>query len=125
MPSTRPLLTPAKARNAALINQCATPGLGTLVAGRILTGIGQLAVAVTGFGFFVAWFVATLRQFYSLIEGNNEVKPVAWLGLTGVTIFAAAWLWSLTTSLSLIREARRNTDALYAQPQTPPPIPRV
>jgi hypothetical protein len=125
MASPRKLLTPAKARNAALINQFATPGLGTLVAGRILTGIGQLAVAVTGFGFFVAWFVATLRQFYSLIDGNNEVKPVGWLGLAGVGIFTAAWLWSLVTSLDLIREARSNVETLFAQPQTPPPIPRV
>jgi hypothetical protein len=125
MPASRKLLTPAKARNAALINQCATPGLGSLIAGRILAGIGQLAVALTGFGFFIAWFVATIRQFYSLIDGNIEVKPIGWLGLTGVGIFGAAWLWSLVTSLSLIREARRNAPALFAQPPSPPPLPPV
>ncbi len=125
MAATRKLLTPAAARNAALLNQCATPGLGSLIAGRILAGLGQLALALTGFGFFVAWFVAELRQFYSLMDGTSEVKPIGWIALTGVGIFGAAWLWSLVTSLSLLREARRNAPAVFAQPPPPPPLPPV
>ena len=37
------------AHNAALLNQLATPGLGSLMAGRWLAGVGQLALAVAGF----------------------------------------------------------------------------
>jgi hypothetical protein len=122
MAKTRKLLTPDKARNAALLNQLATPGLGSLIAGRRLAGAGQLALAVAGFSFVILWFVAVMRQFYGLIEGNVEVKPVGWIGLTGLVVFAAAWLWSLVTSISLIREARRNRAALFANPQ-PPPLP--
>ena len=122
MSPPRKLLTSGTARNAALINQLATPGLGSLVAGRFVAGAGQLTLAITGFVFFVLWFLALMRQFYGQIEGNVEVKPVGWLGLTGLAIFGAAWLWSLATSISLLREARRNRTALFNQPQ-PPPLP--
>ncbi|HEX5221123.1 MAG TPA: hypothetical protein VFZ59_16285 [Verrucomicrobiae bacterium] len=115
-------LTSATARNAVLINQLATPGLGSLMAGRYLSGTGQLLLAVTGFLFFVAWFVAVMRQFYGQIQGDVEVKPVGWIGWTGLAIFAAAWLWSWGTSISLLREVRRNNAAIFTQPQ-PPPLP--
>ena len=39
-------LSRSAARNAALLNQCATPGLGSLMAGRRLAGIGQLLLAI-------------------------------------------------------------------------------
>jgi hypothetical protein len=122
MPPARKLLTPDKARNAALINQLATPGLGSVMAGRLLAGIGQLILAVTGFIFVILWFIAVLRQFYGQIEGNVEIQPVGWLGLIGVGIFAAAWFWSLVTSISLVSEARRNRVSLFENPQ-PPPLP--
>jgi len=122
MSRSKKLLTPAAARNAALMNQLATPGLGSVVAGRYLSGAGQLALAIAGFVLFVLWFIAVMRQFYGQIEGNVEAKPVGWLGLTGLGFFAAAWVWSLITSISLLREARRNRDALFNLPQ-PPPLP--
>ena len=122
MSSPLKLLTPATARNAALVNQLATPGLGSLIARRYVSGTGQLTLAIAGFIFFLLWFIAVMRQFYGQINGNVEIKPVGWLGLIGLGLFAAAWLWSLVTSISLIREARRNRDALFNQPQ-PPPLP--
>jgi hypothetical protein len=115
-------LTTDSARNAALINQLATPGMGSLMAGRYASGAGQLTLSVAGFVLVIAWFVAVMRQFYGQIEGNVEVKPVGWIGLTGVVIFAAAWVWSLVTSISLIREARRNRATQFNPPQ-PPPLP--
>jgi hypothetical protein len=115
-------LTSAMARNAVLINQFATPGLGSIMADRYANGTGQLVLAVTGFLFFIAWFVAIMRQFYGQIQGDVEVKPVGWLGWTGLTIFAAAWFWSLGTSLRLMREVKRNNAAVFTQPQ-PPPLP--
>lgn len=115
-------LTTGTARNAALINQLATPGMGSLMAGRYVSGAGQLTLAVTGFVLVITWFIAVMRQFYGQIEGNVEVTPVGWIGLTGVGIFAAAWLWSLVTSISLIREACRNRSAQINQ-TAPPPLP--
>jgi hypothetical protein len=113
-------LSPATARNAALINQLATPGLGTLMAGRLVVGIGQLILALAGFGFIVVWFVSLLRQYYGLITGDAPVTPVTWVAQAGAGLFLAAWCWSLVTSISLMREARRNAPAVFAA--MPPPL---
>ena len=122
MPASRQPLTTAKARNAFLINQLATPGLGSLMAGRRLSGTGQLVLAIAGFVLVLLWFIAVMRQFYGQIQGNVEVKPVGWIGFTGMAVFVVAWLWALTTSLGLLREARKNQVLLFEQPQ-PPPLP--
>jgi hypothetical protein len=116
----RKTLSPATARNAALINQLATPGLGTLMAGRLVVGIGQLILALAGFGFIVVWFAALLRQYYGLITGDAPLTPLTWLAQAGAGLFIAAWCWSLVTSISLIREARRNAPAVFAA--MPPPL---
>jgi hypothetical protein len=94
------------ARNCFLINQCATPGLGSLMAGRRAAGMGQLLVAVAGFVMIVCWFVQVNLQVYNELVKDVPPKSVAWLGITGAVIFVAAWCWSLVTSLSILREAR-------------------
>ena len=76
-------LTPASARNAALVNQLATPGLGTLMLGKLGLGLAQLALAIAGFLFVIAWFGVVISQYYGQISGNAEVKPVGWVGITG------------------------------------------
>lgn len=113
-PSGRPL-DRSTARNSVLINQLATPGLGSLLAGRWVAGVGQLLLAVAGFVMVVAWFVAVMIQMYRQINGDNAPKPVGWLGEAGAGTFAAAWLWALVTSFSLLRESKDTPDA-------PPPI---
>lgn len=95
----------AKARNAALLNQLATPGLGSLIAGRWIAGAGQLILALIGFGVFVWWFMQEMRQLYGQINGDVPVQPVGKYLIWGITIFVVSWFWSLVTSLSLLREA--------------------
>ena len=111
-------LTPASARNAALVNQLSSPGLGTLMLGKLALGFSQLALAIAGFVFVLVWFVAVLGQYYGQISGNVEVKPVGWIGLTGAGLFVAAWLWSLVTSIGFIREAARAAE----QKRSAPPL---
>jgi len=101
-------LSRSAARNAALLNQCATPGLGSLMAGRRLAGIGQLLLAIAGFVMVVGWFALLALQIYNELLNDAQPKSVAWLGAVGAAIFAVAWLWSLVTSLSVLREARAN-----------------
>jgi len=96
------------ARNSALINQLATPGLGSLLAGRLFAGFGQLLLALAGFGMVLGWFALRLVQVYTEIQGTAQPESVAWLGEIGALTFAAAWLWALVTSLSLLRQARLN-----------------
>ena len=102
----------AKARNASLLNQLATPGLGSLVAGRWIAGIGQLVLSLTGFVLVMVWFVQEMKRYYGQIGQmfgtTTTYQPVGltnlWLG-TG--LFALAWVWSLVTSFSLYREASK------------------
>jgi hypothetical protein len=101
-------LTRAKARNAALINQLGTPGLGSLMAGRYAVGIGQLIVFLAGFCLFVAWFFRVMLLAYQQFNGGAEaqLKPVAWMAEAGVALAALAWFWSLFTSINLLRQAK-------------------
>lgn len=100
------------ARNSFLINQLATPGLGSILAGRYLAGVGQLLLAVAGFILVVVWFILTTIRMFQQIDGPARQGSVAWIGELGALIFVAAWLWSLATSLSLLRQARTNGPAL-------------
>jgi 4a-hydroxytetrahydrobiopterin dehydratase len=98
-----------KARNAALMNQLATPGLGSLMAGRWLAGTGQLLIFLAGFVIYCVWAIKYLAAYYNLMYGdapppNPSLSRMAW---TGVTLCAAGWLWSLVTSISLMREAAK------------------
>lgn len=116
-PSLRPLrgpLTPAKARNAALINQLATPGLGSLLARRWFAGTGQLLLAIAGFVMVVGWFVMLMIELYQETLNSGSPRSIGWLGEAGALCFAVSWVWSLFTSLSLLREGKQNL---------PPPIP--
>jgi len=110
-----------RARAALLVNQLATPGLGSLMAGRWLVGAGQLLLACAGFGLFAGWLVHVLVAYYSLMfSAESAGQPRLHHGLwkAGVALFSAAWLWSLVTSLSLLRQARRATPT----GRTPPRI---
>lgn len=103
---SRKVVSRAVARNAILANQLATPGLGSLMAGRWIAGLGQLALAVAGFVMAVVWFFEIMIQYYGQITGNVPVRSVGWIGEIGATLFVASWLWSLVTSISLLRQAK-------------------
>src|SRR5258708_36012327 len=96
-------LSRAAARNCFLINQLATPGLGSLMAGRYLAGTGQVLLALLGFGLVLAWFITLITQMYQQINNDAPPQSSGWLGEAGGITFAASWLWSLVTSLSLLR----------------------
>lgn len=105
------------ARNSFLINQFATPGLGSLMAGRRVAGCGQLLLAVAGFAMVMGWFVLLAIHFYHQITGDDSPgQSAAWLAEAGGLTFGAAWLWALVTSISLLREARENESQSSPQP---------
>ncbi len=116
-PARKPL-SRSKAHNCVLINQCATPGLGSILARRYAAGTGQLLVALMGFGLFIAWFVQVMIKFYSLINDSAADSRMDFRLLKlGVIIFAIAWLWAWFTSISVMREAKHNAE----QELKPPP----
>jgi hypothetical protein len=112
-------LSRTRARNSAFINQLATPGLGSLLAGRYVAGAGQLLLALAGFGLVVAWFIKLMLQMFQQIDTGGAIKSVSWIGEAGAALFALAWVWALVTSLSLLRQARDET------PREPPPLPKL
>ena len=97
----------AQARNAALLNQLGTPGLGSLLAGRWVAGALQLVVFLAGFILFCVWAVRNLVQYYQMMfnDAPKAAPGSGGLALAGVGICVLAWIWSLQTSYSLLREA--------------------
>ena len=109
--SPRAPLSPARARNCALMNQFATPGLGSLLARRFVAGAGQLGIFLAGFILFAAAFVDEMRQYYNLMFSDDQPHLRYGLIFAGVGLCVLGWLWALVTSLSLMREAKRNERA--------------
>lgn len=93
-----------------------------MMGGRVISGLGQLLLALGGFALVMTWMALTLKESYGLFESTGEPKSYTSLGISGVIIFAAAWIWALVTSISLMREARR---ARTENPKLPPPLPKV
>ena len=65
-------------------------------------------LATVGAGMSTWWLVLLVRQWmrdgYFPIDGGDDFR----LGVSGVLVFTVAWSWSLLTSLSILRAARRN-----------------
>ena len=112
-------LNPAKARNCLLMNLFATPGLGSLMGGRILPGLGQLLLFLIGFAFICIWFMRTMKEYYSLMDEEVPIHvSYTRYFLAGFMFAAVSWLWSLLTSFSMVSHAKPPEPAL---PGTVPP----
>jgi 4a-hydroxytetrahydrobiopterin dehydratase len=95
-----------RAKNAAMLNLLATPGLGSLLCGRWIAGSGQLILAVAGFAIAAVWFVKEMIPYYGLMFSDAPPNLPSLKALAeGAAVFAASWLWSAVTSVSLLREA--------------------
>ena len=104
--SKRPL-SRTRAWTCVLTNLFATPGLGSLMARRVFAGIGQLLLALAGFVLIVGWIFELCHHVF-LQQLGDAVPPDSsgWMGKWGLLLFGASWLWSLVTSLSLLRQAK-------------------
>jgi 4a-hydroxytetrahydrobiopterin dehydratase len=96
----------AKAKNAAMLNLLATPGLGSFLCGRWIAGSGQLLLSIAGFTLVFVWFFKEMIPYYGMMfdEAPPHLPGMKMLA-EGGNLFAAAWLWSAFTSFSLLREA--------------------
>ena len=114
-------LSRSRALAGIFTNLCATPGLGSLMCRRLVSGAGQLLLALAGFCLIVGWMT---REFYRSIQLQLD-RPVSqtsfdWMWQWGAVCFGIAWLWSLVTSIGLWREAK--TEASAGQGRVPPRI---
>jgi hypothetical protein len=90
-----------------LMNLFATPGLGSLMGGRLIAGLGQLFLFLIGFVFITYWFIKTMKEYYSLM-GEDVPIHVSYgkYFLAGFLFAAASWLWSLMTSIRMVHQAK-------------------
>ena len=104
-----------------LVNQLATPGLGSLMARRFIAGTVELLLSLLGFGLFMVWLFEILAQFYHQMGDLPPGQPPdPRMGKAGLILFGAAWGLSWITSIRILREARRNEMA--RPPGVPPKI---
>src|ERR1019366_4751823 len=104
-------LSPARAWTCLLTNLCATPGLGSLMGRRFIAGTGQILLGLAGFIFIVGWMVELC--YHAILQQGGEPVPAdssGWMLKWGVIWFGAGWLWSLVTSISLLRQAKTDGD---------------
>ena len=109
----------ARAASCSLVNLAATPGLGSLMARRVFAGIGQLLLGLAGFILIVGWMFELFHRVF-LQQLGDPVPPDSsgWMWKWGLLLFGASWLWSLVTSLSLLRQAKADGQV---EPQPIPP----
>ena len=107
-----------------LINQLATPGLGSLLARRRLSGAGQLCLALAGFALFMLWMLQVIdREILEALDEAVTQHNHYWMCRWGLILFGASWLWALVTSLSLWRQADRPPSTPGSS--SPPKIPET
>ena len=89
------------------MNLLVLPGLGSVLARRRIAGASQLLLTTVGAGMSIWWLIVLTRQWaqdgYFPWDGGDDFR----IGVTGVLVFAVAWVWSLVTSLSVLRAAKR------------------
>jgi hypothetical protein len=86
-------------------NVLTLPGLGSLAAERAI-GYAQAGTALSGFGLTLYGLFRIVRAWLDLGELPVGFTSALWISLAGVGLFAAAWLWALSTSLAVLRHTR-------------------
>jgi len=86
-------------------NLFTVPGVGTVAAGRKI-GYLQAALGLVGFGLSVLGFVGILRDWGETGGQPEGMTPSLWVGVAGICLWGASWLWALASSLRLHRQAR-------------------
>ena len=91
--------------SALATNLLVLPGLGSIMTRRLVAGACQVVLALLGAALTVYWLVlftaVWIRQ-----GAFPEAPPSLALGVGGLGVLVFAWLWSLGTSLSVLRTGR-------------------
>jgi len=121
----RKTITHAAARNAALVNQFATPGLGSLMAGRWIAGLGQLILSVAGCALMLVFFFKVMSYYYGLMFATGRSHPITinwWMLKGGGILFAISWFWALATSFTLFRAVAKGSATSLENFAAPPKL---
>jgi dethiobiotin synthetase len=88
------------------MNLLVLPGLGSLLARRRTAGMAQVAIAAAGASLSLWWFFQLLGQWADDAAFPWDGGEHFAVGVTGVIVFAIAWLWSMGTSLAVVHHVR-------------------
>jgi hypothetical protein len=103
---------------ACVLQNLATPGIGSLKARRMFAGIGQLLLALAGCFLACAWVIGWSYRIYQAQLGETiPQNSSGWLLISGVVCFGVSWLWALITCVSLVLQSKA------AEPGNPKKIP--
>jgi len=107
-------VNPRRGMTCLLVNQLACPGIGTMMAGRRVTGLVQAIIMVAGFCLTLAYALMYLSAVYKFVLDARAteatwkaMQPSAWLGIVGFVLCSVAWLWALVSSFQIVNESRR------------------
>ena len=80
------------------------PGMGSLMAGRLLAGVAQMVGSIFG---FILTLIAMIRVVFSFNWEADAQEPFAYMRpvYLGIGIFAASWVWGLITGIQVLRDA--------------------
>ena len=87
--------------------------------GRPVAGGGQMTLALIGCVLIMVWFFQTMKAYYGTMVGDSVAAGNIHFLIAGALFFGASWLWSLLTSISLLREAKTEPPA---GPAIVPPV---
>ncbi len=92
---------------AIVINQLATPGLGSWIAGHRIAGAGQLAFSISAFLYFLIRCLQMVSEsIRTALDGDAAPGfPMdAWN--RSMILLGIGWLWAGVTSLQMLLEIR-------------------
>jgi len=94
---------------SCVMMNAATPGTGSIRAGRRLTGICQLGLALIGFGFGCGWILGWCHRIFQAEIGETvSQNSIRWLWMSSAACFGLSWSWTFITCVSLLRQAKKN-----------------
>jgi hypothetical protein len=94
-----------RAWTGLIVNALVLPGLGSLLCARRV-GWAQLVLSLVGAGLVLLWFVWLVVTVATHLEWPPDGGPYLPEGVAGIVIAVFAWVWSIVTSRSAMREAR-------------------
>jgi hypothetical protein len=115
---------------AYVLLNLSVPGWGSLKAGRVFTGIGEMVIVLTGLLFLGTWMFEWMNRIFQSELGNPlPPPPSARLWKWGIGLIGVSCVWTTATCISLIREAKiqeekdlQNAPPVLAEPPKPPKL---
>ncbi len=109
---------------AIIINQLATPGLGSWIAGHRIAGAGQLAFSILGFLDLLIRCVRLIAgSIRAALDGGAPIPFPFDAWNRALVVFGIAWVWAGFTSIQMAVELRNTPPpATRASLPKPPPL---